>query len=378
MKVKAAVLYEIGKDLSIETVELAEPRENEVLVRITATGVCHSDLSIARGTLKVRLPSVLGHEAAGVVERCGPGVSKVKPGQRIAINWTPHCGHCFYCLEGHPMLCEPMVEGRAKGGLLDGERLLSRTDGGKLHHMSCTSSFADYAVIPESGCVPIGDDIPDTIAALVGCAVTTGFGAAVNDAGIKPGGSVAVWGAGGVGLNAIMGAVIQGAERIVAVDPNPRKEAVAKRFGATDYINPREVNDVPGAIREMTGGRGIDASIDCTGRLSALEQGWDSLRKAGTLVSVGIPHEGDVFKIEARMIPNSMRRLVGSYYGGGVPERDFRRIFDLYRRGRMDLDALVGETLPLEGINDAFRKLEAGYDTRMVITFDGARESLRQ
>lgn len=369
MKVKAAVLYEIGKDLSIETVELAKPRDREVLVRITATGVCHSDLSIARGTLKVRLPSVLGHEAAGVVERCGPGVSKVRPGQRIAINWTPPCGHCFYCLEGHPMLCEPMVEGRAKGGLLDGVRLLSRSDGGKLHHMSCTSSFAEYAVIPESGCVPIGDDIPDTIAALVGCAVTTGFGAAVNDAAIKPGGSVAVWGAGGVGLNAIMGSVVQGAERIVAVDPNPRKEAVAKRFGATDYINPCEVNDVPGALREMTGGRGVDASIDCTGRLVALEQGWDSLRKAGTLVSVGIPHEGDVLGIEARMIPNSMRRLVGSYYGGGVPERDFRRIFDLYRRGRLDLDALVGETLPLEGINNAFRKLEAGYDTRMVITF---------
>ncbi|MBT6117606.1 MAG: zinc-binding dehydrogenase, partial [Rhodospirillaceae bacterium] len=270
----------------------------------------------------------------------------------------------------HSMLCEPMVEGRAKGGLLDGERLLSLADGGKLHHMSCTSSFAEYAVIAESGCVPIDDAIPDTVAALVGCAVTTGFGAAVNDAGIKPGGSVAVWGVGGVGLNAVMGAVVQGAERVVAVDPNPRKEAVAKRFGATDYINPREVNDVPGALREMTGGRGVDAAIDCTGRLVALEQGWDSLRKAGTLVSVGIPHEGDVLKIEARMIPNSMRRLVGSYYGGGVPERDFRRIFDLYKRGRLDLDALVGETLPLEGINDAFRKLEAGYDTRMVVTFD--------
>ena len=257
------------------------------------------------------------------------------------------------------------------GTMWDGTHRLHTLSGEKIYHFSVQSSFAEFAVMPETGCLPIGPEIPFTVAALVGCGVTTGYGAAVNDANIRPGGNAAVWGIGGVGISAIMGTLMAGADTIIAVDPNPRKEAVAKRFGATHYINPTETNDVPGAIRELTKGRGADSAIECSGTTVAFSQAFDAIRPVGTVVSVGQAPAGEVFTIpQARNFPTFQKRIIASYYGGGVPEQDFVRILDLYQAGRLDLDGLVGNTIPLEGVNDAFRELASGVDTRNVITFD--------
>jgi len=370
MKTQAAVLYEFGADLAIEEIDLDEPKDKEVLLRIGAAGVCRSDLHVARGPSGVTLPSVLGHEASAVVERIGPGVSRVKPGDRVVLSWSPACGHCFYCHEGFPVQCEVNAEAGASGGLWDGTSRLHSESRGAITHFACQSSYAEFAVMPEAGCMPIAPEISLEIAAIVGCAVTTGFGAAINDAHIRPGGSIAIWGIGGVGISAVLGAVQAGAARIIVVDPNPRKEAVAKSFGATDYINPNKTNDVPAAIRELTHGRGADSAIDSSGTAAGFEQGYESIRPAGTLVAVGQARGGvDVTIRNAGQIPTYQKRIIGSYYGGGVPERDFQLIFDLYLAGKLDLDAMIGKTIQLDQVNDAFRELEAGIDTRTVISF---------
>ncbi len=370
MKTKAAVLYEFGEDMAIEDIELDEPKDKEVLLRIAAAGVCRSDLHVARGPSGVVLPTVLGHEGSAVVERVGPGVSRVKPGDRVVLSWAPACGHCFYCREGFPVQCEINAEAGATGGLWDGTSRMHSESRGRISHFASQSSYSEFAVMPETGCMPIPPEVSLEIAAIVGCAVTTGFGAALNDAHIRPGGSIAIWGIGGVGISAVLGAVQAGAARIIVVDPNPRKEAVAKSFGATDYVNPKETNDVPAAIRELTHGRGADSAIDSSGTSIGFEQGYQSIRPAGTLVAVGQARGGVHVTIpEAGQIPTYQKRIIGSYYGGGVPERDFQLIFELYLAGKLDLDAMIGKTIQLEQVNDAFRELEAGIDTRTVISF---------
>ena len=269
------------------------------------------------------------------------------------------------------MQCETNAPASANGTLWDGTSRLHSETRGTISHYATQSSYAEFAVMPEEGCLPIDKDIPFEVAAIVGCAVTTGFGGVVNDAKVRPGQAVAVWGIGGVGISAILGAVTAGAERIIAVDPNPDKEAIAKRFGATHYINPKDTNDVPEAVRELTHGRGADAALECIGNAVAFEQAFHSIRPAGTLVSVGTPPKGVDFTIPyARVFPIHQKRIIGSYYGGGVPERDFRILLDLYKSGRLDLDAIIGKTVPLEGVNDAMRELEAGIDTRIVIRLD--------
>jgi Zn-dependent alcohol dehydrogenase len=370
MRTKAAVLYGINEPLVIEEVEIDDPKDREVLVRMTATGVCRSDLSAARGFARPHLPVILGHEAAAEVVKCGPGVTRVKPGDRVVLSWAPNCGHCFYCLEARPTLCDTYTEAAGIGALWDGTGRIRTPGGEKIHHFSQVSSFAEHMVVPENGCVPIHPEIPATIAALVGCAVTTGYGAAVNDANVRAGSSVAIWGVGGVGLNALMGAKVRGPAIIIGVDVNPEKEAVAKRFGATHFVNPREVEDVPAAIRELTEGRGADYTIECSGRPEAIEQAYHSARRGGTVVPVGEARKEETVTLPARLLPDEQKRIVGSYYGGGVPERDFHQILGLYRRGLLDLDALVGETMPLELINDGFRMLDEGVETRSVVVFD--------
>lgn len=367
---KAAVLYEYGKDLVIEDVAIADPQDREVLVRIVATGVCHSDLSSARGRSRSTLPVILGHEASGVVERVGRSVSKVRPGDRVILSWAPNCGHCFYCAEAHPTLCDCYNHAANRGGLWDGSSRLSSIRG-KVHHYSCVSSFAEYAVVPETGCVPIADDIPFAVAALVGCAVTTGFGAVVNDARVRPGSHVAVIGVGGVGINAIQAAAASGAETVVAIDVNDDKKGVAERFGATHFVNPRQV-DALEAVRALTGGRGVDHAVECTGRPAAIAQAYDIIRPGGGMVAVGIAGFGEQMSIPASTLPNTQKRIIGSNYGGGVPEQDIQRILSLYRKGRLELDAQVGERIGLERINEAFKWLEAGVLARTIIEFPGA------
>jgi Zn-dependent alcohol dehydrogenase len=371
MRIKAAVLFDVKQDMAIEEVEIDEPKQGEVLLKIAYAGVSHSDLSVARGRANIELPMILGHEASAIVEKVGPGVRRVKPGDPVVLSWYPACGHCFYCHENLPVQCETNAPAANNGSLWDGTSRLHSPARGVIKHFATQSSFAEYAVMPEQGCMTIADDIPLQIAAIVGCAVTTGFGAVVNDANIRPGQSVAIWGVGGVGISAILGAASVDAERIIAIDPNPRKEAVAQKFGATHFINPTETDDVAEVIRGLTKGRGVDAALDCFGSASVFAQAFHSTRPAGTVVSVGQAAKDVDFIIPAaRSFPVQQKRIIGSYYGGGVPERDFQRLFDLYRCGKLNLDDIVGNIVPLEQINEAFKELEKGIDTRTLIGFD--------
>lgn len=366
---KAAVLYQTKADLRIEEVSIDAPREREVLVRIGAVGVCRSDLGTARGHGRSALPVVLGHEAAGTVEAVGAGVGTLCPGQRVTLSWAPSCGRCFYCQRGQPSQCEVYMAAAGGGWLFDGSSRLRNTRGETLHHYACQSSFAEFAVVPESGCSPLPDAVPMPVAALVGCAVTTGFGAVVNDAGVRPGDCIAILGLGGVGLAALMSARHAGAALVACVDPNPAKRDVVQRFGGDCLIDPAG-EDVPARLRELSDGRGVDVAIECSGRPAAFETAWESLRPGGTLVVVGQAHVGESYTLaEGRRLAMQQKRVVGSYYGGGVPERDFARVYAAYLGGRLDLDALVGETIALEQVNEALHALEKGVERRSVIVF---------
>jgi Zn-dependent alcohol dehydrogenase len=361
---KAAVLREAGRDLLIEDVALAEPRPDEVLVRIAATGVCHSDLSVIRGKVSTLLPLVPGHEAAGVVERVGSAVGRVAAGDRVVLCWAPNCGCCFYCERAHPTLCTVYGNAAGHGALWDGSSRLGT--GGSIYHYSCISSFAEYAVVPEAACMPLPDGVPFAIGALVGCAVTTGFGAIVNDAAVRPGDSVAVFGIGGVGINAVEAASVAGAGTIVAVDTDPLKEAVALSFGATAFVSARSA-DAAAQIYAMTGGRGVDHAIECTGQPSALQLAYAATRPAGNVVVVGIGAKDSEIVIPATGFPGSKKRIIGSIYGGGVPADDFARIFDLYLQGKLALDRQIGATMPLSAVNEALRLMESGAPGRLML-----------
>lgn len=365
---KAAVLYNYNEDLVIEDVPIADPGDREVLVRIMATGVCHSDLSAAKGKSLPPLPIILGHEAAGIVERVGSAVSKVAKGDHVILSWAPNCGECFYCHKRLPTMCDTYGDAAGGGTLWNGANRLGRA-GKPVHHFSCVSSFAELAVVPETGCSKIEADIPFEVAALVGCAVTTGFGAVVNDARVEPGEIVGVIGVGGVGINAIHAASLSGAEAVVAIDINPDKEAVARSFGATHFLN-SATQDVAAEMRRLSRGRGADSVVDCTGRPAAITLAYDSVRLGGSVISVGIAAKGEMVCLPASTLPNTQKRIIGSNYGGGVPERDFERILGLYRAGRFELDRQIGARVPLEQINEAFRWLEQGVLARTLITFD--------
>jgi Zn-dependent alcohol dehydrogenase len=364
---KAAVLRSFEKDLTIEDVAIAAPRDREVLVRIMATGVCSSDLSTIRGKTGSELPLIPGHEAAGIIERVGSGVSKVKPGDRVVLSWSPNCGHCFYCQQSHPTLCDVYTGAAISGGLWDRTSRLGPT-AAPINHYSCVSSFAEFAVVPETGCIVIDDDVPFAVAALVGCAVTTGFGAVVNDAKARPGEAVAVVGIGGVGINAIQAARLAGAQTIIAVDTNPDKAELALANGATHFVN-AIASDAREQVLKLTGGRGVDHSIECTGRPQAMSMAYDMTRPAGNVVIVGIAPKGMDLAIPAIGFPGSKKRLIGSIYGGGVPEQDITRILSLYQSGRLNLDAQIGKRIALEHVNDALRWLEQGVLARSIIEF---------
>ncbi len=366
---RAAVLRAFDRPLAVEEVTIQPPRDREVLVRIMATGVCASDLSTIRGKTLSALPLVPGHEAAGIVEQIGSGVSKVKPGDRVVLSWAPNCGHCFYCHEGHPTLCDVYGHAAAAGALWDGTSRL-RDGGATLGHYSCVSSFAEFSVVPEAGCVAIPDDVPFAVAALVGCAVTTGFGAITNDAAVRVGDLVAVVGIGGVGVNALQAARLAGAQAIIAVDANPDKRSVALANGATHFVNARDADAVD-QIKALTSGRGVDQAVESTGRPEAMTLAYLMTRPAGSVVIIGIAPVGTNLAIPAIGFPGSKKRLIGSIYGGGIPERDMQRILSLYRSGRLDLERQIGKRIGLAQVNDALRRLEQGVTARTIIEFGG-------
>lgn len=366
MQIKAAVFYEIGKPFTVETLDLAEPRAGEVLVKVAAAGVCHSDWHLMTGATKHAVPVVPGHEGAGVVEAVGPGVTKFKTGDHIALSWAPNCGHCFYCLEGRPSLCETYVGPIWDGLMMDGTTRLSK-NGQPVYHFSALACFADYCVVPQECCVLMPKEIPLTIAALIGCAVTTGVGATLNTVKVKPGSSVAVFGAGGVGLSVIMGAKLTGASRIIAIDKAEGKLDIAKAFGATDVLmgGPEATE----AIRTITSGRGADFVFEAIGIPAVQEQSLAATRKGGTLVLVGISPMGSGTNLPGAIIARQEKTITGSYYGTANPARDFPLIADLYQRGLLDLGRLISKQYPLEQINEAYAEMLRGETARGVIVF---------
>ena len=355
-----------GGPLTVSELELAPPGHEEVLVRLRASGVCHSDYNAVDGTSETVCPAVLGHEGAGVVEAVGDDVTRVAVGDHVALSWTPWCGTCEECTRDLPQLCSTVWPAMGTGGLMDGTPRLSR-NGEPIYHYSFLSTFADACVVPERSCVPIAADIPFEVAALVGCAVSTGAGAVWRTGGVKSGDRVAIVGCGGVGLSALLAAVAVGAEPIIAVDAAPQKLDVARSFGATDAVEWQGSAEATAeAVREASGG-GVDYAIEATGRPEAMEAAFLSTRKRGAAVLIGIPREGAMLSLPAVTIPRMERRVLGSIYGSSKPERDFPHTLDLYREGRLPLDRLISHRLPLEEAERGFELMHSGDALRVVL-----------
>lgn len=361
---KAAVYYRANQPLTVEELELLEPQRNEVMVRIEAAGVCHSDLHFIDGLLPHPAPAVLGHEGAGVVEKVGEGVTYVQPGDHVILSFIPSCGQCPYCIAGRPNLCTVGNRAAARGALLDGTTRL-RKGKQKVFHMTCTACFAERAVVPESSVVKIREEMPLDRAALIGCGVMTGVGAVINTARVQAGSVVAVIGCGGVGLNVVQGASLSGAAKIIAVDVNGFKLELAQQFGATHVINAAEDPDVVGAIRQLSPG-GADYAFEVIGRPETMRQAYDATRRGGMAVVVGLAPAGAEVSIPAGTLLQE-KVLTGSSYGGARPRIDMPMLVDLYMAGKLKLDELISRRYPLDGINDAFQAMRDGEVARSII-----------
>jgi alcohol dehydrogenase len=370
--VKAAILtahgverpYEITKPLKIHDVMLAAPGWGEVLVRIMAAGLCHSDLSTINGDRQRPIPMVLGHEAAGVVEKLGEGVNDLAVGDHVVMVFVPSCGHCVPCMEGRPALCEPGAVANTQGTLLSGERRLS-DHGHAVHHHLGVSAFAEHAVVSRRSLVKIDRELPFEEAALFGCAVLTGVGAVVNTAKVPAGSSIAVLGLGGVGLNALLGAVAAGAAEIVAMDLAPEKLALAIELGATATVNAGDA-DAIAQVRDLTHG-GVDFAFEMAGSVQALETAYRITKRGGMTITAGLPNPAKRWELQAAHLVAEERTVKGSYIGSAVPGRDIPRYISLYRKGKLPIDRLMGDRLPLEEINLGFENLAAGVLRRSII-----------
>lgn len=365
MKIKAAVLYQPNTPLVVETVDLDEPTDGEVLVRIAAAGVCYSDYHVMKGEWTIPLPIVLGHEAAGVVEKVGAEVTRVAPGDHVILNFRANCGTCRHCVVGRPVLCTGVETPR--WFMFDGTLRLHK-GGQDIHHFARTACFAEYAVVPEAGAVPVRKDMPLEQASLVGCAVMTGVGAVINTAKVEPGSSVLVIGCGGIGLNIVQGAVLAGAGRIIAVDTLQNKLSYAREFGATDTLAASD-GDVVARVQELTGG-GVDYAFEAIGNPKTIHQAYEATGLGGTTVVVGMAPETDEISLNALSLPRTEKVLMGSWYGSARPWVDFPMLVDLYLSGRLKIDPMISRTYRLEEINDAYEALDRGEVARSVIVFD--------
>ena len=376
MKIRAAVLDRMGapmpyaesRPLRIATVDLAPPGRGEVLVRVAAAGLCHSDLSVINGDRPRPMPMALGHEAAGVVEALGEDVTDLRPGDHVVMVFMPSCGHCILCAEGRPALCEPGAAANGAGTLLSGRRRLS-CDGAEVNHHLGVSAFADHAVVSRRSLVRVDPDLPLDEAALFGCAVLTGVGAVVNTARLQPGQTAAVVGLGGVGLASVLGAVASGAVQVVAVDLSDDKLALARQLGATHAVNARDP-DAAAHIREATRG-GVDFAFEMAGAVRAMELAYAITRRGGTTVTAGLPPPGAALPLPLVQLVAEERTVRGSYIGACVPARDIPRYVALYRAGRLPVDRLLSGKLTLDAINEGFDRLHEGKAVRQVIEFPG-------
>lgn len=364
---ESAVLERTNQPLQILEVDLEAPRAGEVKVEIVATGVCHSDIAVFTEKLANPLPVVLGHEGAGTVVEVGDGVKDLAPGDRVVLSWLAQCGECFYCVKGQPQLCETAGVAFAKGALLDGTTRYSRGGEG-IFQMAGLGTFSRHCVVPARSAIKIPETIPMTSAALIGCGVLTGWGAAVNTAGIRVGDTVAVLGCGGVGLNAIQGARMAGASTIIALDMHDERLALAEQLGATHTLKPsdRTAKDV----RALSGGRGVDITLEVVGRQETINDAVKMTRRGGQVVLVGAG--GDEVKVSVPAftgIVMSEKIIRGSLYGSSNVKRDVPRLVKLYEAGQLKLDELVTEVFPFEKVNDAVDYCLSERGARAVMKF---------
>ncbi|GGJ02213.1 Zn-dependent alcohol dehydrogenase [Streptomyces brasiliensis] len=360
MAVRAVVLPAVGAPLKITEVDLPDPGPGQVRVRLAAAGVCHSDLSLSDGTMRVPVPAVLGHEGAGTVVAVGEGVTHVAPGSPVVLNWAPSCGSCHVCTLGEVWLCADALTGAAD--------VYARTvDGTDLHPGLNVAAFAEETVVAASCVLPLPDGVPLTDAALLGCALLTGYGAVHHSARVQPGETVAVFGVGGVGLATLQSARVAGASRIIAVDVTPEKEELARGAGATDYVVASE--NTPREIRALTARQGVDVSIECVGRAVSIRAAWESTRRGGRTTVVGIGGKDQQVTFNALEIFHWGRTLSGCVYGNSDPARDVPILAEHVRAGRLDLSALVTERIALDGIPAAFENMLAGKGGRALVVF---------
>jgi S-(hydroxymethyl)glutathione dehydrogenase/alcohol dehydrogenase len=356
---RAAVAYGVDKPLKIIDIELPELGPRDVRVQMAAVGICHSDLSMLNGTLQPRFPVIPGHEASGVVAAVGPKVNAVAVGQHVVLNWAPPCRRCWFCLHGEPWLCAA-VEGvvSTPWGRLDGEQV---------YGLFGVGAFAEQVVVSERGVVPIPDELPLDVAALLGCAVLTGVGAVCNTARVRPGETVAVFGLGGIGLSAIAGARLAGASRIIAIDVRADKAALAEALGATDFV-PGE-GKVAAAIRALTDGRGVDHAFECVGRSETIRTAWQSARRGGQAVVVGVGPKTAEVSFNLLELFHFSRVLTSSVFGASDPERDIPALAAQLLAGRLNLDPLITRRIELAEADDAFARMREGSGARAVIRF---------
>ncbi|MEU0168907.1 Zn-dependent alcohol dehydrogenase [Streptomyces iakyrus] len=360
MAVRAAVLPVIGSPLEITGIDLPDPGPGQARVRLAAAGVCHSDLSLSDGTMRVPVPAVLGHEGAGTVVSVGEGVDHVSPGDGVVLNWAPSCGACHACSLGEVWLCANALSGAA-------DVYARTTDGTDLHPGLNVAAFAEETVVSASCVLPVPDGVPLTDAALLGCAVLTGYGAVHHSARVRQGETVAVFGVGGVGLAALQAARIAGASKIVAVDVSAEKEELARAAGATDYVVASDTT--AREIRGLTGKQGVDVAVECAGRAVTIRTAWDSTRRGGRTTVVGIGGKDQQVTFNALEIFHWGRTLSGCVYGNCDPARDLPVLAGHVRAGRLDLSALVTERISLDGIPAAFENMLAGKGGRALVVF---------
>jgi len=362
--VKAAVMYNFNEPLKVESIKLKAPRNDEVVVKLAASGVCHTDLSVLEGKIPFPPPIVLGHEGAGVVEEVGKGVTDLKRGDHVILSWVENCGKCHFCIAGQGHLCDAGVR-----SAMAGNEAVFEKDGLDIARFAGVASFAERTIVRATAAIKIPDAVPLDRACLVGCGVMTGVGAAINTVNIRPGQTVAVFGCGGVGLNVIQGAALCGASKIIAVDLLARKLEWARQFGASDTIDGKDAADVPEAIRALTDGLGVDFAFEAIGVPAAIQQAFASLKRGGKAVVVGVPGLGVEVSIPGATLALEEKSLVGSLYGSANLRRDMPRLLELYMQKRLKLDELISRRIKLDEINGAFEAMEKGEVARSVIVY---------
>ncbi|MFF8404050.1 Zn-dependent alcohol dehydrogenase [Streptomyces sp. NPDC015684] len=369
IKFDAAVLRAPDEPLTIERVTLpSTPPPGEVLVRLKASGVCHSDLHVLAGEWEVPSPMILGHEGSGIVESVGEGVTTLKQGDHVVLSWTPSCRRCRYCISGRPVLCDMVSRHSANHVSFDGRTRITSVGEDDVYSFAGLGTFGQYTLVPESAAIAIRSDAPFEQSALVGCAVTTGVGAAVNTAKVRPSDTVLVLGCGGVGLNAIQGARLAGARKIIAADISDEKLQQARVFGATELINNGRENFAD-RVRELTDGRGVEIAIEAIGLPRTIESAYEVLARGGTAVVAGQVADGMRISIDPFVMSDQELSLIGSNYGSSKPDADFPLLIDHYMNHRIDLDSLVTRVIELKDINEAFDQMQRGIGIRSVITY---------